>query len=295
MSELFGSGNLDECLPMKNSPRGSELSMQQTDETSNQRVAALALTWRPHLVSATEIRVQDETAVETGLEAEAAELYSARTIFERSPVTVTTPTGVAAVPKRLLDVIGAVILGLVFSPLMLMIVLLMRKGDSSAIYRHRRVGRGGQMFSCLKFRTMVPNADQVLHDLIARDPELKAEWIRDHKLRHDPRVTRLGRFLRRTSLDELPQLMNVLRGEMSLVGPRPVIREELIRYGRSVGTYLAAKPGITGLWQVTGRNDTDYRRRVVLDAYYVRNQNLLLDLYVLMKTIGVVLSGNGAY
>jgi Undecaprenyl-phosphate galactose phosphotransferase WbaP len=269
--------------------------MQQTDETSNQRVAALALTWRPHLVSATEIRVQDETAVETGLEAEAAELYSARTIFERSPVTVTTPTGVAAVPKRLLDVIGAVILGLVFSPLMLMIVLLMRKGDSSAIYRHRRVGRGGQMFSCLKFRTMVPNADQVLHDLIARDPELKAEWIRDHKLRHDPRVTRLGRFLRRTSLDELPQLMNVLRGEMSLVGPRPVIREELLRYGRSVGTYLAAKPGITGLWQVTGRNDTDYRRRVVLDAYYVRNQNLLLDLYVLIKTIGVVLSGNGAY
>jgi len=142
---------------------------------------------------------------------------------------------------------------------------------------------------------MVPNADQVLHDLIARDPELKAEWIRDHKLRHDPRVTRLGRFLRRTSLDELPQLMNVLRGEMSLVGPRPVIREELLRYGRSVGTYLAAKPGITGLWQVNGRNDTDYRRRVVLDAYYVRNQNLLLDLYVLMKTIGVVLSGNGAY
>ncbi len=269
--------------------------MQQTDETSNQRAAAPVLTWRPHLVSATEIRVQGETAVETGLEVKAAELYSARTIFERSPVTVTTPAGVAAIPKRLLDVIGAVILGLVFSPLMLMIVLLMRKGDDSAIYRHRRVGRGGQMFSCLKFRTMVPNADQVLHDLIARDPELKAEWIRDHKLRHDPRVTRLGRFLRRTSLDELPQLMNVLRGEMSLVGPRPVIREELLRYGRSVGTYLAAKPGITGLWQVMGRNDTDYRRRVVLDAYYVRNQNLLLDLYVLMKTIGVVLSGNGAY
>jgi len=269
--------------------------MQQTDETSKQRAAAPVLTWRPHLVSATEIRVQGETAAETGLEAEAAELYSARTIFERSPVTVTTPAGAAAIQKRLFDVIGAVILGLVFSPLMLMIVLLMRKGDGSAIYRHRRVGRGGQMFSCLKFRTMVPNADQVLHDLIARDPELKAEWIRDHKLRHDPRVTRLGRFLRRTSLDELPQLMNVLRGEMSLVGPRPVIREELLRYGRSVGTYLAAKPGITGLWQVNGRNDTDYRRRVVLDAYYVRNQNLLLDLYVLMKTIGVVLSGNGAY
>jgi lipopolysaccharide/colanic/teichoic acid biosynthesis glycosyltransferase len=151
------------------------------------------------------------------------------------------------------------------------------------------------MFSCLKFRTMVPNADQVLRDLLEEDSDLRAEWIRDHKLRNDPRVTRLGRFLRRTSLDELPQLVNVLRGEMSLVGPRPVVREELLRYGRNVGTYLAAKPGITGLWQVTGRNDTDYRRRVVLDTYYVRNQNLLLDLYILAKTTGVVLGGSGAY
>jgi lipopolysaccharide/colanic/teichoic acid biosynthesis glycosyltransferase len=142
---------------------------------------------------------------------------------------------------------------------------------------------------------MVPNADHALRDLLENDPELQAEWVRDHKLRHDPRVTRLGRFLRRTSLDELPQLVNVLRGEMSLVGPRPVVREELLRYGRNVGTYLAAKPGITGLWQVTGRNDTDYRRRVVLDTYYVRNQNLLLDLYILVKTTGVVLGGNGAY
>jgi exopolysaccharide production protein ExoY len=124
---------------------------------------------------------------------------------------------------------------------------------------------------------------------------LRAEWIRDHKLRDDPRITRLGRFLRRTSLDELPQIWNVVRGEMSLVGPRPVVREELLRYGRNVGAYLAAKPGITGLWQVTGRNDTDYRRRVVLDAYYVCNHTLLLDSYILFKTIGVVLKGNGAY
>ncbi|MDB6087311.1 MAG: exopolysaccharide biosynthesis polyprenyl glycosylphosphotransferase family protein [Gammaproteobacteria bacterium] len=199
------------------------------------------------------------------------------------------------VAKRLLDVIGAVVLGVVFSPLILVIVFLMRRGGGSVIYRHRRVGRGGRMFACLKFRTMIPNADQVLRLLLENNPELQAEWVRDHKLRHDPRVTRLGRFLRRTSLDELPQLLNVLRGEMSLVGPRPVVREELLRYGRNVGTYLAAKPGITGLWQVTGRNDTDYRRRVVLDTYYVRNQNLLLDLYILMKTTGVVLGGNGAY
>ena len=205
------------------------------------------------------------------------------------------PAGGAAVLKRLLDVVGAIALGLLFSPLIITIVLLMRRDGSSVIYRHRRVGRSGKMFSCLKFRTMVPNADQVLRNLLESDPNLRAEWIRDHKLRNDPRVTRLGRFLRRTSLDELPQLLNVLRGEMSLVGPRPVVREELLRYGRNVRTYLTAKPGITGLWQVTGRNNTDYRRRVVLDTYYVRNQNLLLDLYILIKTTGVVLGGSGAY
>jgi Undecaprenyl-phosphate galactose phosphotransferase WbaP len=199
-----------------------------------------------------------------------------------------------AIAKRALDVVGAVVLGLVFSPLIVAIVVLMRREGGSVIFKHRRIGRGGQTFECLKFRTMIPNADQVLRTLLERDPELKAEWVRDHKLRNDPRITRLGRFLRRTSLDELPQLWNVLRGDMSLVGPRPVVREELLRYGRNVGIYLAAKPGITGLWQVTGRNDTDYRRRVVLDTYYVRNQNLLLDLYILFKTTGVVLGGTGA-
>jgi Undecaprenyl-phosphate galactose phosphotransferase WbaP len=205
------------------------------------------------------------------------------------------PAGAAAATKRIVDVLGAIVLGLVFAPLIVVIIFMMRKDGASVIYRHRRVGRGGQMFSCLKFRTMVPNADQVLRGLLEDNPEFQAEWVRDHKLRHDPRVTPLGRFLRRTSLDELPQLWNVLRGEMSLVGPRPVVREELLRYGRSVSIYLAAKPGITGLWQVTGRNNTDYRRRVVLDTYYVRNQNLLLDLYILGKTTGVVLGGNGAY
>ena len=191
--------------------------------------------------------------------------------------------------------VGAILLGLVFSPLIITIVILMLLGGNPVLYRHRRVGRAGQMFSCVKFRTMIPNADQILRGLLEKDPELRAEWIRDRKLRRDPRVTRLGHFLRRTSLDELPQLLNVLWGEMSLVGPRPVVREELLRYGRSVGTYLSAKPGITGLWQVTGRNNTSYRRRVALDTYYVRNQNVLLDLYILVKTMGVVLRGNGAY
>lgn len=202
-----------------------------------------------------------------------------------------------AATKRALDVLGAIVLAVVFSPLILAIVIaaLIRREPGSIIYKHRRIGRDGYAFECLKFRTMVPNADQVLRELLERDPAIKAEWVRDHKLRCDPRVTRLGRFLRRTSLDELPQLWNVMRGEMSLVGPRPVVREELLRYGRNVRAYLSAKPGITGLWQVKGRNDTDYRRRVVLDTYYVRNQNLLLDLYILVKTTRVVLGGSGAY
>jgi exopolysaccharide production protein ExoY len=218
---------------------------------------------------------------------------------EETPASAPAHSGPPVTPytgvKRILDVVGAIMLAVVFSPLIFAIMVLMRREGGSIIYKHRRIGRDGRTFECLKFRTMVPNADQVLRELLERDPAIKAEWVRDHKLRRDPRITRLGRLLRRTSLDELPQLWNVLRGEMSLVGPRPVVREELLRYGRNVRAYLSAKPGITGLWQVKGRNDTDYRRRVVLDTYYVRNQGLLLDLYILLKTTRVVLGGSGAY
>ena len=253
-------------------------------------------------MSTTEIRSQAEAVVESVMEADGSVELSrvsfnfpdTRTGLVRA-APQSAPSGAAAVIKRCVDVLGAIVLGVVFMPLILVIVFMLHKGGGPVIYMHRRVGRGGRMFPGLKFRTMVPDADHALRDLLERNPELQAEWVRDHKLRHDPRVTRLGRFLRRTSLDELPQLVNVLRGEMSLVGPRPVVREELLRYGKNVGTYLAARPGITGLWQVTGRNDTDYRRRVVLDTYYVRNQNLFLDLYILAKTTGVVLGGNGAY
>jgi len=131
--------------------------------------------------------------------------------------------------------------------------------------------------------------------LLAKNHALREEWDRDHKLRDDPRVTRLGRFLRNTSLDELPQIWNVLKGEMSLVGPRPVTREELLRYGRNMLLYMMVKPGITGLWQVSGRSDTDYRRRVAIDVCYVRNQGIILDLWILIKTTRVVLGRHGAY
>ncbi len=286
------------------------MSTQQANEAAPQRLVgagpALKASLRPHLVSSGERRVsfdgsdvQADSAV--AFDHGAAGLHSFELRWEETAAQATaSPVAAQASPystaKRILDVMGAVVLALVFSPLIFAIIVLMRRErGGSIIYKHRRIGRDGRAFECLKFRTMVPNADQVLRELLERDPAIKAEWVRDHKLRCDPRVTRLGRFLRRTSLDELPQLWNVMRGEMSLVGPRPVVREELLRYGRNVRTYLSAKPGITGLWQVKGRNDTDYRRRVVLDAYYVRHQNLLLDLYILLKTTRVVLGGSGAY
>lgn len=200
-----------------------------------------------------------------------------------------------AISKRALDLLGAVALAVVFGPVILFVAAALWLEGGSVIYRHRRVGRDGRTFECLKFRTMVRNADRALWDVLESNPEMKVEWVTHHKLRRDPRVTRVGSLLRRTSLDELPQLWNVLRGEMSLVGPRPVVREELMRYGRCQSAYLSARPGITGLWQVTGRNDTDYRRRVALDVYYVRNQSLRLDLYILLKTPRAVLGGDGAY
>jgi exopolysaccharide production protein ExoY len=284
------------------------LSTQQANEAAPQRVAAAGAArrpaLRPHLVSSGDRRVSFDSDVQAesavALDRAAVGMHSFEPRWEEVPAQgpqtapLASPYGAT---KRTLDIVGAMVLALVFSPLILAIVLvaLIRREGGSIIYKHRRVGRDGRSFECLKFRTMVPNADQVLRELLERDPAMKAEWVRDHKLRCDPRVTRLGRFLRRTSLDELPQLWNVVRGEMSLVGPRPVVREELLRYGRNVRSYLSAKPGITGLWQVKGRNDTDYRRRVVLDTYYVRNQNLLLDLYILLKTTRVVLGGSGAY
>lgn len=197
--------------------------------------------------------------------------------------------------KRLLDIVGSLVIGLAFSPLIVVIAVRMGLEDGPILFRHRRIGQGGRMFECLKFRTMVPNAEQILRDLLETDPQANAEWSRDHKLKNDPRVTPIGRFLRRTSLDELPQLLNVIRGEMSLVGPRPIVKEEMLRYGKYARRYLAAKPGVTGLWQVTGRNDTDYRRRVALDAYYVKKHSILMDLTILLKTIKVVVWGRGAY
>lgn len=197
--------------------------------------------------------------------------------------------------KRIFDLAGALLLGILLSPFILVISALIRLEGLPVLFWHKRIGRGGKVFYCLKFRTMAVNAEQVLRDLLEAHPEMRDEWTQNHKLRDDPRITAVGRFLRKTSLDELPQLLNVIRGEMSLVGPRPVVRAELLRYGRNAASYIAIKPGITGLWQVRGRSDTTYRRRVAMDTYYVRHQNILLDIYILGCTVAVVLKRAGAY
>ncbi len=197
--------------------------------------------------------------------------------------------------KRCMDVSGALVLGAVFSPVIVIVTVALRRQGGSVLFSHERIGRDGQPFSVYKFRSMVPDAEAVLQDLLASDPKLRLEWRRDHKLRNDPRITRIGRFLRRTSLDELPQLINVLRGEMSLVGPRPVTRSEISKYGRAVCFYLRTKPGITGLWQVSGRNDTDYVRRVAIDRYYAERATVFMDVGILLRTVLVVLGRRGAY
>jgi Undecaprenyl-phosphate galactose phosphotransferase WbaP len=197
--------------------------------------------------------------------------------------------------KRVFDLAGSLALLVVLFPLFAYLSWKIRQSGGAAIFGHVRVGRYGRMFNCLKFRTMVPDAESVLKRLLESDPSARAEWERDFKLKDDPRITPVGEFLRRTSLDELPQLWNVLKGEMSLVGPRPIIEEELERYADQVGYYLETRPGITGLWQISGRSDTGYEDRVALDSWYVRNWSLWYDLVILSKTVRVVLRREGAY
>lgn len=197
--------------------------------------------------------------------------------------------------KRTFDIICSLLILLVSSPLLVYLWYKVTRDGGPAIYGHQRVGRHGKLFPCYKFRSMVMNSQEVLQKLLDTDPEARAEWDRDFKLRNDPRITRVGRFIRRTSLDELPQLFNVLKGEMSLVGPRPVISEELVRYDDDVDYYLMAKPGMTGLWQVSGRNDVDYETRVYFDSWYVKNWSLWNDIAIMFKTVKVVLHRDGAY
>ena len=198
--------------------------------------------------------------------------------------------------KQLFDITATLLGGIFAIPLLLVIALLIYfDSPGPVVFAHRRIGKDGVPFNCYKFRTMVCNAQEVLAQYLADNEAAKEEWERDFKLKNDPRVTRIGRFLRKTSLDELPQLFNVLKGEMSLVGPRPIVKDEIRKYGEYIQDYYLVRPGLTGLWQVSGRNDIDYDSRVQMDSWYVHNWSLSLDIVMLLKTIRVVIKRDGAY
>ena len=200
--------------------------------------------------------------------------------------------------KRVFDIAFASIVLTVFSPVYLAITLLVFiSSPGSVLYIHPRVGLNGSKFNCIKFRTMINGADQALEEYLNACPISRAEYESSFKLKHDPRITKIGKFLRTTSLDELPQFWNVLIGDMSVVGPRPLVQDELSKYGTAIDRVLSVRPGIAGLWQVSGRNDIPYAKRVQIDASYVKRMSFLLDLYLIFKTILVVIfpQGNGAY
>ena len=197
--------------------------------------------------------------------------------------------------KRAFDIMVASAILLFALPTMFFIAVIMFSTDRGPIlFSHERIGRNGKRFQCLKFRSMVVNSQEALRQHLELRPQARAEWEATQKLRDDPRITRLGRFLRVTSLDELPQLINVIRGEMSLVGPRPIVQDEVARYADQIEHYAAVRPGITGLWQVSGRSDVGYDQRVELDTLYVREQSFVGDLVILVKTVKVVVMRTGS-
>jgi len=198
--------------------------------------------------------------------------------------------------KRVVDVSASAFLALVALPLAMLIATAIKiDSPGPVLFSHTRIGRGRRPFRLWKFRSMVDDADAGLEDYLRGDPEHAREWSASHKLRDDPRVTPLGRFLRKTSLDELPQFWNVLRGDLSLVGPRPIVAAEIPKYGDAMALYSRVTPGLTGLWQVSGRNDTGYARRIELDCDYIWNWSPALDMKILLKTLPVIFHGRGAY
>ncbi len=197
--------------------------------------------------------------------------------------------------KRILDIVLAGAALLFFAPLILSIAFLIRLQDGSrAFYSQKRFGLNGETFNCFKLRSMVPDAREQLEYLLATDPAARAEWDETQKLTNDPRITALGNFIRKTSIDELPQLYNVLRGDMSLVGPRPIVESEIARYGESFRHYCSVRPGITGLWQVSGRSNTTYSERVATDVEYVRSRSFWGDIKIMLMTVPAVLNSKGA-
>jgi len=221
-------------------------------------------------------------------------LANTRSVLEFAAVGSRGPIGL--IPKRAIDIFLALSGIVLLAPLLIICfatTILMSQGP--ALFRHRRIGYNGKPFDCLKFRTMATDAPERLRRLLEIDSAAAAEWASNRKLRNDPRITAIGSILRKSSLDELPQLFNVLKGDMSIVGPRPVTDEELERYSGSVGAYLACRPGITGLWQVSGRSSTSYDKRVACDTFYAHNWSMALDAKIIIVTIPALLASDSAF
>lgn len=197
--------------------------------------------------------------------------------------------------KRLFDIIVTLFFIILLTPFWLIMWFIISRDGGPVLFSHSRVGRYGREFKCYKFRSMVTNSADVLAHLLATDATARAEWEKDFKLKNDPRITKIGHFIRKTSLDEFPQFFNVLKGDMSLVGPRPIVTKELERYGDKAKYYLMMRPGITGLWQVSGRNDVSYQTRVNMDMEYAQQWNFFKDIIILLKTVIVVGLRKGAY
>ena len=198
--------------------------------------------------------------------------------------------------KRFIDLFVVILGGLIILPALLLVALLVKLTSSGPVlYGHKRLGRGGKPFRAWKFRSMASDANERLEELLESNPDIKKEWEESHKLKNDPRITKLGKFLRRTSIDEFPQLINILKGDMSLVGPRPITEAEVEKYGENFEWIFSVRPGLSGLWQVSGRSETDYAARVSYDTYYLRSWSVWLDIWVIYKTFGAVVHGKGAY
>ena len=200
--------------------------------------------------------------------------------------------------KNLIDFIGSILILFSAFPIFILIAILIKLGSRGPIFFiQKRVGKNKKEFYCLKFRTMHPEAEDLLKNLLDKNDDLKKEFEKDHKIKNDPRITPIGKFLRETSLDEIPQFLNVIRGEMSIVGPRPIVKEEIAKYGSSFFKAFSVRPGITGLWQVSGRNNLSYEKRVEIDTIYAVNRNFLMDLRIIIRTFGVILfpRDRGAY
>jgi Undecaprenyl-phosphate galactose phosphotransferase WbaP len=219
---------------------------------------------------------------------EQAELVLAPSSRRKEPV--------GGLSKRGFDVTLALCAVIVFLPLIAVICILLKsRKDGPIVFKHTRIGFGGRPFACYKFRSMVANSEVVLDEYLRAHPAAREEWESTHKLKDDPRVTPFGRFLRTTSLDEIPQLFNIIAGDMSIVGPRPIVQAEVARYGKDFECYSAGRPGLTGLWQVSGRSDCSYPERVALDSRYVQEWSFWLDVKIIMKTVQTVLAREGSY